>query len=66
MKYGVMMSKKEKKIYKCLAMKLCAAFISTRLGIGASYAEKKYVHEESLGETWYLLARALEERSFDH
>tara|TARA_Y100000996_G_C22062066_1_gene453682 strand:- start:180 stop:362 length:183 start_codon:yes stop_codon:yes gene_type:complete len=60
------MSKKEKKIYKCLAMKLCAAFISNRLGIGTSYAEKNYVDEESLGDTWYLLARALEERSFDH
>ncbi len=47
-------------------MKLCAAFISNRLGIGTSYAEKNYVDEESLGDTWYLLARALEERSFDH
>ena len=60
------MSKKEKKTYQCLAMKLCAAFISNRLGIGASYAEKKYVNPESLGDTWYLLAKALEERSFDH
>ena len=40
------MSKKEK-TYQCLAMKLCAAFISNRLGIGASYAEK-YVNPESL------------------
>ena len=60
------MSRKEKEIYKYLAKKLCAAFISNRLGINATYAKKKYVDGKPIGETWYLLAKALEEGSFNH
>ena len=40
-----------------LAKRLCAAWLSMKLGITLQYASKRYIEEETIGEYWVSLAK---------
>ena len=50
----------EKKNYEALAHKLCAAFLSHRLGISYATASKQYVGKIPVGKYWFRLAQSVE------
>ena len=54
-------NKSDKECYAEFAKKLYASYISERLGITLSYADKAYTKNINLGDIWFLFAKNIDE-----